>query len=58
MLKPNETFKMQISTQMYNHDLRKSVVINKQYILRKMGLKFQNLEFNLSCKIIALYSLL
>ena len=42
-------FKMQISTQADNY--RKNVAINKNYILRKMRLKFQNPNFNISSKI-------
>ena len=36
---------MQISTQTDNHKQRKNVATNENYILRKMGLKFQNPSF-------------
>ena len=44
-------FKTQISTETDSHKLRRNVAINKMYILRKMGLKFQNPIFNTSYKI-------
>ena len=40
-------FKMQTN----NQNLGKNVAADQKYILRKMGLKFQNLKFNISCKI-------
>ena len=41
----------QMSTQADNRNLCKKVANNKNYILRKMGLKFQNPNFNILCKI-------
>ena len=43
-------FKIQISTQTDNHNLRKHVATNKKYILRKMASKFQNANFNIYTK--------
>ena len=39
-------FKKNISTQTDNQKYRKNVATNENCILRKMGLKFQNLNFN------------
>ena len=39
-------FKMKIPTQTDNQKQRKNVATNENCILRKMGLKFQNLNFN------------
>ena len=43
-------FKMQISSQTENHNLRKNVATNKKNIMRKMDLKFEKPKFNISCK--------
>ena len=43
-------FRMQISTQNRQPQLEKNTT-NKNYILRKMGWKFQNPNFNNLCKI-------
>ena len=34
-----------------NHNLRENISTNEKYIVRKMGLKFQNPEFNILRKI-------
>ena len=39
-------FKMQT----FKHNFRKNVVTDKMYTLRKIGLKFQNPNFNISCR--------
>ena len=54
MIKSNisrSKFKIQILTQTDNHNLWENVAICKKYILRKMGLNFQNSEFNILSKI-------
>ena len=40
-------FKTQISTQINNYNLRKNNTTIKNYILRKMDLKFQSPNFNI-----------
>ena len=40
-------FKMQID----QNNFRKNITTNKKHVLRKMSLKFQNPNFNISCKI-------
>ena len=47
-------YKMQVSTQTDNHNLRSNVGSDEKYILRK---KFQSPKFNILCKI-ALYTYL
>ena len=44
-------FTVQILTQTDDHNLKKNVTTNKNYIPRKMGLKSQNPKFNIFCKI-------
>ena len=51
MLKPYKHVYMQRSTQTDKRNLRKNVGNNKKYILRKMGLLFRNLKFNILCNI-------
>ena len=38
---------MQISAQTDKNKLRKNVTSNKSYTLKKIGLKFENLKFNI-----------
>ena len=40
-------FKMQAD----NHNYRENIATDQKYVLRKMGLKFENSKFNNSCKI-------
>ena len=43
-------FKKQISTQTDNYNLRKNDATDKKHILRKMGLKFRNINFDVLSK--------
>ena len=43
----NEKYMFKIQTD--NHYLRKTVATNKNYILRKMGFKFENPNCNVLC---------
>ena len=47
MLKPHETVKIQISTQIPTTG--ENVATNINYFLRKMALKFQKPNFNMLC---------
>ena len=42
-------FKMQTD---FDHNFRKNVAADEKYILRKMGFKFRNSKFNISCIIV------
>ena len=42
---------MKISTVTDNQNYRKNVTTNEKFILRKMGLKFQNLSIKILCTI-------
>ena len=42
-------FKMQTD---FDHNFRKNIAADEKYILRKMGFKFRNSKFNISCIIV------
>ena len=51
MLNPKETCLTYLRCKQITNCFRKNVAIYKQYIPRKMSLKFQNSESDFSCKI-------